>query len=126
MKQNNGGSFFPMIFFLLMIVFIIGGLGLFQRTEYEYSREQLIADAQAGQVRSVEITPNPETPTGFLSIRKTSGEEKTLYVTDVESAEELVRSLGIVPVVNDVKRESWLLTSLLPMLIVLVVGVFLL
>ncbi len=125
MKQNNGGSFFPMIFFLLMIVLIVGGLGLFQRTEYEYSQEQLITDAQSGLIRSVEITPNSETPTGFLSIRRTSGEEKTLYVTDVEKAEELVRGLGITPVINDVKRESWLLTTLFPMLIVLVVGVFL-
>ncbi len=51
---------------------------------------------------------------------------KRLYVTDVIEAEQLVREHGIAPVINDVKRQSWVTTSLLPMLIVLGVGFLLL
>ncbi len=123
MKQSNR-SVFSMIFFVLVIVMISSVLGVFRDSEYEYTQDQFVADAGAGKILSVQITPNPETPTGFLTIRR-SEDTKTLYVTDVEAAEEMVRSLGIQPYINDVDRPSWLVTTLLPMLIVLVVGIFL-
>lgn len=54
-----------------------------------------------------------------------SGEEKTLYATDVTELESLVREHGIEPQVLDIQRENWFLTSMLPILVVVVVGVFL-
>ncbi len=124
MRQNNR-SIFSLIFFVLIILMIVSALGLFQNQEYDYTQEQLVQDADNGKIRSVEITPNRETPTGYLTVVRTSGDVKTLYVTDVRVAESLVRSLGIAPVINQVERESWLLTTLLPMGIVLMIGFFL-
>ena len=48
-----------------------------------------------------------------------------MYVTDIAEMEATIRSYDFDPVVHDVKRQSWFLTTLVPMLIIIVVGIFL-
>lgn len=125
--QNNKNSGFTMyILFVLLLATIIVGVNLISNQKEEYSREEFIEDMEKGYVTMVEITPNSETPTGTLLVDTTIKGVKRLYVTDVIEAEQLVREHGIAPVINDVKRQSWVTTSLLPMLIVLGVGFLLL
>ena len=47
---------------------------------------------------------------------------KAEFIADLET---LVREYGFDPVVNDIERENWFLTYMLPMLVVLAVGIFL-
>lgn len=54
-----------------------------------------------------------------------NGLNHKLYATDITELETLVREYGFDPVVNDIERENWFLTYMLPMLVVLAVGVFL-
>ena len=122
-KKNNGiGTYFIFIFILLLI--IMGINRITERAE-DYSREKLITDLEAKKVLQVMITPNSETPTGVLTISLTDGTVRKLYVTNVQEAEELIRSYEIAPIVQDVKRENWMITKVVPMLIVLVAGFFL-
>ena len=109
--------------FALVVVFVSGIVN--QKIEENYTKGQFITDIEAGNVVSVEIQLNSETPTGALDIELKNGESKTLYVTDIIEMEELVRSYGFDPMVYDVHREGWVLNTLIPMLIVIVVGVFL-
>ena len=53
-----------------------------------------------------------------------NGLNHKLYATDITELETLVREYGFDPVVNDIERENWFLTYMLPMLVVLAVGVF--
>ena len=85
----------------------------------------MIRDLEAERVVAIELTPNGETPTGAVDIRLSDGASKRLYVTNIMETEELIRSYGLDPMVRDVPREGWFLTTLLPMLIVLGVGAFL-
>ncbi|MCM1567953.1 MAG: ATP-dependent zinc metalloprotease FtsH [Roseburia sp.] len=124
-KSNKSGGIGSYIVFILILFAVIIGINLFNNREEDYSREELIADMEAGQIAEVVITPNSETPTGFLNIVLKNDINKKLYVTDVTEAEALVRSYGIAPEIEDVKRESWVFTSLIPMLIVLAVAAFL-
>ena len=71
------------------------------------------------------IQPNGEAPTGYLEIQMKNGLNHKLYATDITELETLVREYGFDPVVNDIERENWFLTYMLPMLAVLAVGVFL-
>ncbi len=112
-----------LIMILMLVIFGINRLS--ERTE-NYSQEQMMQDLTAGNITQVVITPNSETPTGVVQVVLKNGAVRKLYVTNVEDAEDLIRSYNIAPVIQDVKRESWLMTNLLPMLIVLVVGIFLL
>ena len=109
--------------FALVVIFVSSIVN--QKIEENYTKGQFISDMEAGNVVSVEIQLNSETPTGALGIELKSGEDKTLYVTDIKEMEELVRSYGFDPMVYDVHREGWVLNTLIPMLIVIVVGVFL-
>lgn len=124
MKQSGKGISSYFIFIVLLVILIIG-ISSIRDIGENYTREQFVTDMEAKKVKEIVINPNSETPTGYLNIELTSGDDKKLYVTDVTEIEELIRSYGYDPEVRDVKRESWLLTTLLPMLIVLAVGVFL-
>ena len=124
MKQGGKGISSYFIFIVLLVILIIG-ISSIRDIGESYTREEFVTDMEAKKVKEIIINPNSETPTGYLNIELSSGAEKKLYVTDVTEIEQLIRSYGYDPEVKDVKRESWFLTTLLPMLIVLAVGVFL-
>lgn len=105
-----------MIFILIQFV-----RGTYGQPQNYYTQEAYEKDLQNGQVVSVEIVPNQETPTGSAVVTLSGGAVRTLYATDITKIEELTRENGIEPVVDDVPRESWFMTSVLPMLLVAVV-----
>lgn len=125
MKREGKGfySFFVFILFMLSIVLVFNIVN--QKIEEDYTKGELYTDLEAGNITGVRIRLNSETPTGVLEIELKNGESKTLYVTDVVEMEQVIRSYGFDPMVSDVPRQSWVLTTLVPMLIVIVVGVFL-
>ncbi len=125
MNQNNRnyGSY---ILWMLLLGFIIIGVNMFVNNGIaNYTKTQFAADVDAGYVRDITIHPNRETPTGYLDVEMSNGQTKKLYVTDVVEAEKEVREYGFDPEVTDVERESWLLTTLVPVLLVLAGAVFL-
>lgn len=126
MRQGSRGftSYFIFIIVLLIVMCVVNIVNR-QNQEENYTRAKLIADMEAGNVAEIELTPNSETPTGYLQIKLSDGTAKRLYVTDIAEAEDLVRSHGFDPMISDVPREGWFLTTLVPLLIVLAVGVFL-
>ncbi len=123
MRQNRGfSSFYVFIVLLFMVIFVLVTFG---GADKDYTREEFVADLEAGRVVEVVVNPNSEVPTGYLRVELKNGADMKLFVTDIMEAEELVRSYGFDPLVKDVPREGWVLNTLVPMLIVLVVGVFL-
>ncbi len=122
MKQNGRGfhSYFIFILILLMVVAVLSTL---KSSEQDYSRAEFIADMDNKRVADVEVNPNSEMPTGYLRVVLNDGTLKRLYVTDIAEAEQLVREYGFDPLVKDVPRESWILTTLVPLIVVLGVGV---
>ncbi len=123
MKQNGRSINSYIIWFVILLVLIIG-LNVFKNQGDGYTQNELVADMVAQNVKEITIQPNSETPTGYLTVELENGAEKRLYVTDIRVAEELVREYGYDPYTEDVQRESWVLTSLVPLLIVLAVGAF--
>ena len=124
MKQN-GRTINSYFIFIILLVMVIVGLNLLSGREEEYTRAEFIADLDAGNVSEIVIQPNGEAPTGYLEIQMKNGLNHKLYATDITELETLVREYGFDPVVNDIERENWFLTYMLPMLAVLAVGVFL-
>ncbi len=123
MEQNRGR--FNYIMFIMLLLGVVVIMSMFGRTEDNYTREQFISDVEAGRVESVAVNPNSEMPTGYLNVTLKSGTQRKFFVTDIVEAEALARSYGFDPSVKDVPRESWVMTTLVPLLIVLVVGGFL-
>jgi len=79
---------------------------------------------QSGEVAMAEIQPNREAPTGSVEVTLKSGEEKVLYTTDITVAEQALRDAGYDPLVHDIPHENWFLNYVLPILLVVIVGVF--
>lgn len=104
----------------IMMVFILIQFvkGTYGQPQNSYTQATYKKDLASGNVTSVEIVPNQETPTGSAIVTLSGGAVRTLYATDITKIEELTRTNGIEPVVEDVPRESWFMTSVLPMLLV--------
>ena len=124
MKQNGRSisSYFILIIFLLIVIWFLTYYS--SRSEADYSRTELVAALEAGNVAEVKVCPNEKTPTGYLEIELKSGVTKKLYATDISDLEQLVRDYGIDPYVTEVKGDSWIATTVVPLLIVLAAGAF--
>ncbi|MBO7339800.1 MAG: ATP-dependent zinc metalloprotease FtsH [Lachnospiraceae bacterium] len=125
MPQRKSSGIGTYILFLAILCVILLGINKITDRAQDYSREKLINDLQGGRITQVVITPNSETPTGSVLVSLKDGSVRRLFVTNIQEAEARVREYGIAPDIQDVKRESWVVTRLLPLLIALVVGIFL-
>ena len=124
MKQKRSG-FSSYLMFLLIMLMLVAVFSKMNNTGVQYTKDQLVADLEVKKVTEVVVHPNKEVPTGYLEVHLLDGTGKTIYVTDIVAAEELVRNYGLDPEVKDVKRDSWFLTTMVPLLIVVAVGMFL-
>lgn len=122
-KKSRGLSAY--VFLILGLFLLTAWVGTLKNTGSNISRGEFEKALVMNEVASVTIKPNKETPTGSLSITMTSGEHKTLYVTDVHEMERELRSAySMDPKVEAVPEDSWFLNSVLPVLIMVAVFVF--
>ncbi len=121
MKNRGFNLYFVLILGLLLLVIWTSMLDIRQS---EYTKGELVESLKANEVVAAHIQPNRETPTGEVEIVLSSGERKTLYVTDVTEMEELFASYDIDPQVEKVKEENWFLNSVFPVLLAVIVMVF--
>ena len=126
METKNRQSRWGIWIVIIMVLLLISELARTSLTgdAQTYTIEALTQDLKEGDVTGVEILPNRETPTGAARITLSSGEEKTLYATDIREVEELARDNNVDPIVRDVQHDNWFLTSVLPMLLVAGVCIF--
>ena len=100
-------------------------LSFLQKQKTYYTKDQLFKDIDAGSVTEIVIEPNAENGTGALSVKFENGLEKQLYVTDVTEIESLLEEKDVTVYIGDIPRENWFLSYVLPVLVVLIIGVFL-
>jgi cell division protease FtsH len=100
-------------------------LSFLQKQKTYYTKDQLFNDIDAGSVTEILIEPNAENNTGALKVTFASGNEKELYVTDVTEIESLLEEKNIPVYIGDIPRENWFLSYVLPVLVILIIGVFL-
>ena len=104
-----------LMIFMLIMQFTRGQAALVQEP---YTMNTFAEALEKGLVTDVVIVPNKETPTGAARVTDKDGNAATLYATDITVVEQMAREAGVDPVVQDVLRESWFLTSILPVLLV--------
>ncbi len=122
-RAGNGGSritvYLIMLFVFIIMMQFMRTATLRQAAPYTLGAyEQELADHK---ITSVEIVPGKVSPTGSAIVTRQDGTASTLYATDVVKVEEMARESGLDPVVDRVPEQSWLLTSVVP--IVLVAGI---
>lgn len=103
-----------------MLVWYLISSSLTSGASYTYG--EFVNALKNGNVVSVEIVQNKEVPTGKVEILLNTNQVKDLYVSNVEQTEALLKEYGITNyIMEDVQRESFMATTLLPCLITFVV-----
>ena len=122
-RTNQAYRVYLVIMILLLLATIL--FSFFESKREYYTEDQLYTDIEKGLIDEVLITPNSENQTGVLEVTYKSGQEKDLYVVDIVSMEQALKDKNVTVYVDDIPRENWFLTYVLPILVVLIVGVFL-
>jgi len=122
-KGNKGFNLY--FLFMLGIILLMIWFTTSAMPDDSYSKKDLVADLEAGNVVEIVISPNTETPTGVVDLKLKNGEDHTIYVTDVNEIQDIIEQYDISPYVQNVPQENIFLTYVLPIISVLAVGVFL-
>ena len=121
-KKGFNLSYFLLLGFILLMMYVNN----MNTQEVTYTNGGLVADLAAGNVSSVTIQPNEQTPTGSARVVLKGGEIKTIYVTDVNDLQNTLTLYGVDPVVKDIPKEGWFSAYGMPILLALGVGMFIL
>ncbi len=123
-RGMGGASIFMIVVLVLVVYWFIGQMNMKQR---EYTYQEFTQAVQNGDVVSVIIRQNKEVPTGRLEIRMENQDEdvKYLNVSDVNEVQELLQKAKVKCTLDDVPRESWFMTTILPTLLMVGAVIFL-
>ena len=123
MKKNQKG--FNLSFFLTLgLILLMMYFNKISTPEETYTNGALVDDLTAGNVSSVSIQPNEQTPTGSARVVLKGGEVKILYATDVNELQDTLALYDIDPMVKDVPQESWFEEYGMTLLLAFGVGLF--
>ena len=112
MKQQNGfrGGWllFPLLLIVLALVFMPG------RKQNELSYQQFKQVLESGDVGSLIIYQNEQTPTGEVRLANHAGEVYVTYVSDVNQTQQMLQDMDIDYSMNDVPQTSYWMNIILP------------
>ena len=112
MKQQNGfrGGWllFPLLLIVLALVFMPG------RKQNELSYQQFKQVLESGDVGSLIIYQNEQTPTGEVRLANHAGEVYVTYVSDVNQTQQMLQDMDIDYSMNDVPQTSYWMSIILP------------
>jgi cell division protease FtsH len=123
MKQSHGYRIYFGLMIALLAIAIL--LSYTQQSGDFYTKDSLFQAIEAGTVEEVVINPNAGNATGTLDILFKDGSSKILYVLDTEEIAAELEETDVELYVEDIPRENWFLSYVLPVLVVLIIGVFL-
>jgi cell division protease FtsH len=106
------GLLLVMMIVMALVFRISGNMSDESLTQQEYMRA-----AEGGEIRSVLIRPNKETPTGELILTTSQGDQLLIYVADVKEEQDYLMGLGIPCTMGGVPQESYLLSIILPVVL---------
>ncbi len=119
-KQMKGYGWYIIILLIVIVTFYISNnIELNDQDKYSYS--QFVSDIDNNQVKSIDIYPNEETPTGEVAVTTQDGKSKSFNVLDTVKIENMAYEAGLDPVTHAISKPSWFLTSVLPYILVFII-----
>ena len=126
MKQNQQIRGMGLILLVMALIFFASTLtqqGSLFSDEMTY--QEFMMSVENGVVESAMIRQNAQTPTGVVMTILKSGERGRIAVSDVMEVQQLFREKGIDYLVDDVPKDNYLMTIILPIGLSAVVIMFL-
>ena len=121
-KALKGYGFYIAILLILLVA--VGISGQIQKDNSSYTYKEYLQDLSNGTITAVVIRQNEEAPTGEVRILLKDKSTKSFYVVNTETAWEDAMAAGVSPLVQDISKPGWFLTSVLPYLLIFVVMFF--
>ena len=119
-QKNKKAGRFPLLFILLFVFLLYWIADEVNIQQNSYTYKEFIEAVEAGEVVSAVIEQDKAVPTGCLEIELKDGSVKYVNVTDVNEAQAILKNAGIVDIdVEGVPEESWLMTTLIPTLLII-------
>ena len=123
-KRTRGLSGATVLMFVVFLFAAFWFTNQVDQKEKEISWKQFERLVVSEDVESVTITQNKNVPTGRVEIQMKShgdeeGEVKWLYVSDVNDIQDYLKEKQIDYAMPDVPQDSWIGTTLVPLLITL-------
>ena len=112
MKMSGIGFYVLVLAVIFVAVYFSGNIE--RNSGDSYSISSLKNDADKNNITSVSIDQNQEIPTGEVTVKLKSGKVVDFYVSDVKEAQKLLDDANVSYRLNDVKKTSWVITTLLP------------
>lgn len=125
-NKKRGMSGLPFIIFVVFVLGTLWYMGRMQQQGQEITYAVFEEAIEDNRVDEVYISQNKTAPTGVVTISmKESGDVKQVYVSDVNEVQDFLKENKYPYHLGNIKEDSWVMTAVLPALIV-VVGIFLL
>ena len=102
---------------LLIVLLVFWFSGILRSMEDTCTQAEFNQMLDAGEISGAVVVQNREVPTGSVEVHVTSGDEKMLVVSDVNTVLEELETAGVKTIVRDVPGDNIFLTSILPALI---------
>ncbi|MBP9995868.1 MAG: ATP-dependent zinc metalloprotease FtsH [Lachnospiraceae bacterium] len=124
MTKNNKG--FNLFFIgILAIVLMMVWFTMSKAVNNTYTKGAFLKDLEEGNIKEVVIEPNAEVPTGVLNIEFANGDHCNLNVTDVNEIQQILDENNIDPIIEDVPKDGFISTYVLPILSIVAIGLLL-
>ena len=125
-KKYRGVNWGSILLFILIIGGILWMANKVQMHQQEISYSTFIKEVEAGNVTAADIRQNSAVPTGRVTLSlKDDSSVRSLNVSDVGKVEEFLQENDVKYSLEDVPKESIIMSAVLPSLITLC-GIFLL
>ena len=119
-KKNKGAGGFPTLIIIVLILGLYWFWSHISIQQNSLSYKEFTDALKAGEVVSVVVEQSKAVPTGSLELQMADGSMKFVSVSDVNEAQDVLKEAGIEDVeVEDVPEESWLMTTLVPTLLII-------
>ena len=126
MKQNQQFRGMGLILLVMALIFFASTLSqqgnLFSD---EMTYQEFMTSVENGAIETALIRQNAQMPTGVVMTILTNGERGKIAVSDVMEVQQLFREKGIDYLVDDVPKDNYLMTIILPIGLSAVVIMFL-
>ena len=121
-KKSSGGWSFLILLVILVAWYLFAVFLGDSSSSYTYSQFQ--KDLDSKKITSIYVGQNKEVPTGYITVKNSSGETKTVYIPDVNQAVKYIEDSGYLYTLGDVERDSVFLTIILPIMVGVIIIIF--
>ena len=122
MRQQQ--TFRGFMFIILMLFLLMLALRFpYARQAEAVTAQEFTQVLESGSVTDAVISPNPQTPSGYVTVTLANGQTVRQNVSDVKDAEQLLKDNNIDYSMEEVPQENTLLTVVMPYLLSIVVVV---